>query len=78
MVFKNKSKNGFAAVKYALLCIFIMMCSAGFVTILHQITSIKEVFLKILVDTCLFVISFIIQREYIFNKKIEQFANKNL
>lgn len=69
MVFKNKSKNGFAAVKYALLCIFIMMCSAGFVTILHQITSIKEVFLKILVDTCLFVISFIIQREYIFNKK---------
>lgn len=68
VVFRSKAGNAAAALKYAALSLSIMMCSAGLVTVLYQLTQIKEVILKIVVDTCLFVVSFTVQRDLIFKK----------
>lgn len=68
VVFRSKADNAVAVFQYAILSIFIMICSGGLVTALYCFTEIEEVLIKVVVDTCLFGLSFVIQREIVFKK----------
>lgn len=52
--------------KYSLLAIVQMTCSALLVTLLYPLFGGAEVLVKIPVDVCLFLISFVIQREFVY------------
>lgn len=67
IVFKNLNKNSF--IKYVILVLTQMLVSAFSVEFLTKISSINVIVIKILVDLVLFITNFVIQREFIFNKK---------
>ncbi len=69
MVFKSEEKGNSELIKYYTLCIIQMLTSALLVDILFGLIHINETIVKIMVDAILFVISFQIQREFIFNKR---------
>jgi len=60
----NKRRNTF--VKYYILAAFIMLSSGFFTTLLHDFTILNEVPSKILVDTVLFLLSYYVQKKWIF------------
>lgn len=69
MVFKSGEKHSKSALRYLILAGMQMMLSAGLVTIgCAFIPSVPELAVKIIVDTVLFLISYIIQREIVFKK----------
>lgn len=70
IVFKSKEKSKSEFVKYYVLCAFQMLASALLVNFVFNIIHINETAVKIIVDAILFLISFQIQRELIFNKKV--------
>jgi len=67
MVFKNKNTD--SIIKYFILCITQMLVSAFVVWKLFDIMHINSTIIKIVVDTIIFVINFVIQREWVFVKK---------
>ena len=69
VVFKSSESVGKSGGKYFLLAVIQMSLSAGLVTLLVKCFSIvPEIVFKIIVDTCLFFISYHIQQKYIFKK----------
>ena len=65
MVFKSKSKSGSVAVKYYVLAVIQLSISAilvNYALLFIPYSTIR----KVIIDTLLFVISFIIQREWVF------------
>lgn len=68
-VFKNFEKNHMIAVKYILLSTVQLFASAFLVSRLFALLSINESIVKVVVDMCLFFISFSIQREWVFKKR---------
>ena len=67
VVFKGRGNKFLAAAKYILLAVFIMLLSGYGVTFIHGFfSSVPEVCVKIPVDTVLFLLSFIIQREFVY------------
>ena len=56
-------------VKYYVLCVLQMACSAGAVALLFKVCHIPETVIKICVDTVLFLISYQIQRRLIFKEQ---------
>ena len=70
IVFKSNEDSGKAAVKYFLLAVVQMSCSALLVTGLSRIWPDGiEVLLKAIVDTALFFISYAIQQRFVFKKQ---------
>ena len=69
IVFKADGKNGILLLKYYILCIIQMGCSAGLVTLIFNYLPIPETIIKVVVDAVLFVISYQIQRIFIFKEK---------
>ena len=73
IVFANKSNYKRAMVRYYCLCIPQMFVSAGLVTLINTLLSneipIFATLIKFAVDTCLFFISYHIQREWVFSQK---------
>ncbi len=70
IVFENDRNNKFIyLLKYYILCIIQMCMSWLLVKTFYDITQIEEVSIKVIVDFCLFMISFQIQSRLIFNKK---------
>ncbi len=67
MVFKKQNKT--SIIKYFILVFVQMWVSAFAVSWICKLIPINPVVLKIIVDTFIFVINFIIQREFIFKKK---------
>jgi putative flippase GtrA len=67
VVFKNRNKN--AIIKYFVLCIIQMFISAFAVSELFKIVHINSTLIKVIVDTIIFIINFVIQREWVFKKK---------
>lgn len=55
-------------IQYYLLVAFNMFLSAIVVTVLYDILGISEVIIKVIVDTCIFVISYNIQKKIVFKK----------
>ena len=73
IVFANKSNYKRAMFRYYCLCIPQMFVSAGLVTGINMLISNEAPFIatliKFAVDTCLFFISYHIQREWVFSQK---------
>lgn len=65
LVFCRESGRS-SLVKYYMLSICQMMLSAAMVTMISEIAFIDEVFIKIIVDTALFCISYQIQQRWVF------------
>ncbi|HSI66702.1 MAG TPA: bifunctional glycosyltransferase family 2/GtrA family protein [Planococcus sp. (in: firmicutes)] len=67
-VFKQGSRK--SLVRYFIVAAFIMMVSAGSVHVLYaEWLGRGEVILKILVDTFLFILGFVVQRAWVFRKE---------
>jgi glycosyltransferase involved in cell wall biosynthesis len=71
-VFKSKGKN--TIVKYYILSVVQMLTSAFGVYILFSLLGTGEVVIKIVVDTLLFLLSFVIQREWVFKSNQVDFV----
>lgn len=73
VVFGNEGHYGRALLRYYCLCIPQMLVSAGLVTLLSHLLAggipILATVIKFAVDTCLFFISYQIQREWVFSQK---------
>jgi len=73
MVFDNKGHYKRALFRYYCLCIPQMLISAGLVTLINSVFAnsmpIVATVIKFVVDTCLFFISYGIQREWVFSQK---------
>lgn len=67
LVFKNMSVS--SLIKYYILAIIQMFISGCFVTYLFNLLSINVVIIKILVDSILWVINLVIQREFVFREE---------
>lgn len=68
-VFKSKNKNTVAGTKYFILAVAILILSALGTNLFVKTWHFNELLAKIIVDGTLFVLSFVIQREFIFNCK---------
>lgn len=68
-VFHNKEKIGTTAVRYYFLAGMQMLFSAMAVWGLHCLLPVQETLIKVVVDSILFLISFQIQREWVFCAK---------
>ena len=66
VVFKSRKNAGGAVVKYACLAVLIMIASGFLVEQLYGLTSLPEVLIKIPVDVLLFLVSFWVQREFVY------------
>lgn len=66
LVFKADDKREFPFFKYITLAVFDMLASALFVTLLVNQFSWDETLTKMLVDSSLFFIGFLVQKLYIF------------
>lgn len=69
VVFKSHANIAATAVKYCMLAICQMLCSAFLVNGLYDLLGGYEVAVKIPVDVFLFFLSFVIQREFVYRKK---------
>ncbi len=69
VVFHSSENMAATAVKYCLLALVQMFCSAFLVDLLYGMTGGYEVAVKIPVDVLLFFLSFVIQREFVYRKK---------
>lgn len=67
VVFKSKSRS--SLIKYLILCVVQMFISAFAVSELYNLLHINSTLIKIVVDTIIFIINFVIQREWVFKKK---------
>ncbi len=67
LVFKNKTK--LSSLKYFSLVIIAMCLSAFLVTYLNKLLNINVTILKIIVDLVIFMINFVVQREWVFKKQ---------
>lgn len=66
LVFNSEGNRAVLLVKYYVLCVIQMACSAGLVAGLFALTHVPETMLKIVVDAVLFLISFRVQKRFIF------------
>ena len=70
VVFGSASRNSF--VKYYILCGVQMLVSAGLVAVFSSLCmagNFGKLLIKLVVDTCLFFVSYVIQREWVFKNK---------
>lgn len=67
VVFKNQNKN--SIIKYFILCLVQMFISAFAVSELFKTLNMDSTLIKVIVDTIIFLINFVIQREWVFKKK---------
>lgn len=67
-VFHSRSKVNKSLTKYAILAVCQCLVSAGLVSLVFELTGINASAVKIVIDTCLFIFSFQIQREWVFKK----------
>ena len=68
-VFKNTEKGPGTLLRYYSLCVVQMLASAGLVSMCFQWFAGSETVWKLLVDGLLFIVSFQVQREWVFAQK---------
>jgi putative flippase GtrA len=68
-VFGMKGNIASTAVKYYALVVVQMLCSAGLVYVFTKGLNFNQVFVKMVVDVCLFFASYQIQHRWIFSGK---------
>ncbi len=67
-VFKSRASTGGSMARYAVLCVAQVTVSAFATSGLYAVTHFTETFCKVVVDLILFIISFRIQRSWVFRK----------
>ena len=72
LVFNNKGNIYKSAVQYIFLAVFILILNTCILNILVSNLNINQYIAKILVEIMLFIISWLVQKYYIFNKKGEK------
>ena len=81
LVFENKGGYGKAMLRYYCLAVPIMLCSAGLVTLIDRLLGVTapglSTIIKICVDALLFVVSYTVQKKWVFAKKKESESEKN-
>ena len=65
-VFKSNDNTSHTLLKYTIMSIVIMLMSSLLVTILFNLTHFESIIIKVVVDTCLFFVSYGIQKKFIF------------
>ncbi len=73
LVFKNKTKS--SIIKYCILVIVQMLVSAFAVSFIFEKTSFNSSLIKVIVDSVIFVVNFVIQREWVFKVKSKKDKN---
>ena len=68
LVFKSKSNVMLAVLKYAALALFILGCGTFFLWLFVDIAGMNKYLAKILVEVTMFIISWLIQRLFVFRK----------
>ena len=68
LVFKSKSSHASSGVRYFMLAVVQMLLSAFLVDKMFSVLGGSEVLCKIVVDVILFIISFYIQREFVYKR----------
>ena len=68
LVFKKKESLWMAFIKYAGLAVFILGCNLLLMWLLHEQAGMNEYLAKIIVETTLFITSWIVQRLLVFRK----------
>ncbi len=75
LVFEHKGGYGRAMLRYYLLAVPVMLCSAGGVTLIDRylgVTSpLVSTAVKICVDTVLYILNYVIQKKWVFANKGE-------
>ena len=66
VVFKSRNNAGGAIIKYACLAVFIMIASGFLVEQIYGLLMLPEVLIKVPVDVFLFLVSFWVQREFVY------------
>lgn len=66
MVFKSTRNYTVSGLSYLLLCIIQGILSAALVTGICYVLPVEEVFIKMIVDTCLFLVNYQVQKLFIF------------
>lgn len=69
VVFKSNETDKLLLIKYYSLCVIQMLCSGIFTSLLFSLGLFTKTICKIIVDACLFFISYNIQKRYIFKSK---------
>ena len=70
-VFKAKNTVGSSMIKYTCLAIAIVLVSGITVDRLHSMLAVPELAIKMPVDILLFVVSFVVQKLFVFNKQAD-------
>ena len=68
LVFNFKQNTKKTAIRYALLCVFILLCSTGALTFLSQLGMHKslDTIAKIIIDMLLYLVSYRVQNKWVF------------
>ena len=69
LVFKSQQKVWVAIVRYALLAIFILACNTTLLWLLVEQAGWNEYLAKILVEVTMFIVSWLVQRLFVFRKR---------
>lgn len=72
IVFENKEKDSSLLIKYFSLVVVQMSISALLVALFYRVTGMQETLIKVLVDSFLFLVSYRIQKLYVFKSSIKQ------
>ncbi len=67
-VFKSNLNNRTAAIRYIILCVAQITISAFSTKLLFDLTDVNVTFIKIIIDIIIFMISFRIQKNWVFKK----------
>ena len=69
LVFKSQQKVWVAIIRYALLAIFILACNTTLLWLLVEQAGWNEYLAKILVEVTMFIVSWLVQRLFVFRKR---------
>ena len=72
LVFKSKEKLWKAILRYAGLALFILGCNTALLWLLTEQANMNAYLAKIIVEVTLFIISWLVQRLYVFRKRKKQ------
>lgn len=76
LVFENRGNYGRALLRYYCLAVPVMLCSAGLLTLADKLLGVTaptlSTLIKIVIDTVLFLASYLIQKKWVFAGKKEE------
>lgn len=76
LVFNNRGRYGQALLRYYCLAIPVMLSSAGLLTLADRLLGVTaptlSTLIKIVIDTVLFLVSYFVQKKWVFSGKKEE------